>query len=47
MQIVSSGDIFLIFTENRFWYFMQIVSTPLLGKIKYFKILSAENFTQQ
>ena len=47
--------IFLFFPENRIWNFMQIVdnlhemSNPVFwekNKKKYFKTLSAENFTQ-
>ena len=48
---------FLFFPENRIWHFMQIVSwgdnlhemsNPVFWgkKDKYFKLLSAENFTQ-
>ena len=44
---------FLLFSENRIWHFMQIVSLHeisypvFLKKIrKYFKMSSAENFTQ-
>ena len=44
--------LFFFFTENRLWHFMQIVSLHeisviLENKKKYFKMLSAENFTQR
>ena len=53
----KSDDIVLIFPENKIWHFMQIVSNGdnlhemskpvfLENQIKYFKMVSAENFTQ-
>ena len=44
--------IYFFSSENRIWQFMQIVSIGNVktyfweNKMKYFKILSAENFTQ-